>query len=89
MLPDNGIWRYTVSLLDSYDDELANEWAHCKGKNASYITIIVHSTLRIRSQYAGEIISENTALFLRLDFPCALIRQEKGASWRNVNDKSA
>ena len=34
MLPAHGIWRETVSLLD----ELANKWACCSGKNASYIT---------------------------------------------------
>ena len=44
MLPAHGIWRETVSLLDvmqgSCDNELANEWARCSEKNASYITII-------------------------------------------------
>ena len=39
MLPAHGIWRETVSLLDmSCHHELANEWARCSGKNASYIT---------------------------------------------------
>ena len=35
MLPAHGIWRETVCLLD----DLANEWARCSGKNASYITM--------------------------------------------------
>ena len=41
MLPARGIWRETVSLGKSRDNELANEWARCSGKNASYITICV------------------------------------------------
>ena len=42
MLPAHGIWRETVALIVnkmSCDHELANEWACCGAKNASYLTI--------------------------------------------------
>ena len=37
MLPANGIWRETVSLLDVKWPMNADEWARCGGRNASYI----------------------------------------------------
>ena len=41
MLSAHSIWRYSISFSMSCDHELANEWAHCNGKNASYITILI------------------------------------------------
>ena len=53
MLPAHGIWRETCDNEtcdnetcdnetcdnETCDNELANEWARCGGKNASYITM--------------------------------------------------
>ena len=52
MLPAHGIWWETVSLLNvKCEHELANKWAHCSRKNASYITNCRRLTKTMRSYF--------------------------------------